>query len=47
MWVYLEFVNNNNVNINILYTCDLHAQKIYYSNCTYRISTSVVCNLVS
>ena len=27
MNVYLERVNNNNVNIYILYTCDFHAQK--------------------
>ena len=26
MWIYLEHVNNNNVNIYILYTCNFHAQ---------------------
>ena len=40
MKVYLERVNNNNVNIYILYTCDFHAQNnillILY------ISTSII-----
>ena len=40
MWVYLEHVNNNNVNIYILYTLDFHAQNnkvlILY------ISTSII-----
>ena len=26
MCMYLEGINNNNVNIYILYTCDFHAQ---------------------
>ena len=26
MWMYLELVNNNNVNIYILNTCDFNAQ---------------------
>ena len=26
MWMYLERVNNNDVNIYILYTCDFHVQ---------------------
>ena len=38
MWVYLERVNINNVNIYILYPCDFHAQNnivfiFYISNC--------------
>ena len=44
MWVYLERINNNNVNIYILYTCDFHAQNnIIFIFC---ISTCIILTFI-
>ena len=44
MWAYLERVNNNNVYIDILYTCDFHAHNnIIFIFC---ISTVIILTFI-
>ena len=44
MWVYLERVNDNNVNIYILCTCDFHPQNnILFIFC---ISTNIILTFI-